>query len=561
MAGRIARDAVSLPWLPPSPAGLEALLRPEPDSLVLRHDPALLLHRLRFFEAAGRASPVLSLETAWDQPLLCLAAARGLQATASYYSWQQTPAGQHWHRQGLRLAYLAWHVAQRSGRCSPDAAWTAGLLAPLGWYAVAATDPLAAAAAHADPDWLHEPTAVEQRAWGASAQGIARRLSRRWRLPAWITIAIGWPELPEKNVIDLGGSPELLAVLTVSRTVLKRTTEATPTQPLTVPAGLPMELMEIALSESAHAFALADTAMDAVTPANSARSHHLESPIPRRWLASWLRSVARERQARLDRAETERWQEALAAGLQLSQQQFQDTVNEAKLVSLAEFAAGASHEINNPLAVISGNAQLLRAGETDPQRRRRLDTIIRSSQRIHDLLHSTRQFARPTPPRKQWFDLACWLTTEQIDVAALVADEPSITVEWIMAGGEEPIWVHADPEQLRIAIQQVVRNAIEASRGNGPVRIRLDSAGDQAEVIVEDSGPGPEIGQIPHLFDPFYCGRSAGRRVGLGLSVAWRLMKENDGQLRYAPSGSVRGRFVLQIPRHADGFPEQRKSA
>jgi two-component system NtrC family sensor kinase len=560
VAGRIARDAVCLAWLPPSVSGLEAWLRPQPDVSLLRHDPGLVLHRLRFLESARQLRLAASSETAWETPALCLAAARAV-ATPACFTWLESSAGQFWHRVGLRLACLAWHVAQHCDRGLADAAWTAGLLTPLGSYAVAATQPQAAAVVQSDPDWVRAPAGVERQTWGASATEIARQLIRRWRLPAWVALAVGWPELPVATIQSLGGSLQLLEILAVCRFVVREQAGGAIPLPAVAAARLPQHLLEFAFQEASHAFALADTALEAVTRGSALYSTNLDSPTVRRWLAGWLRSVARERQARLDLAEAERWRDVLTGGLLHFQEQFAQAVEEAKLASLAEFAAGASHEINNPLTVISGNAQLLRGQERDPQRLRQLDAIIRSSQRIHQLLQSTRQFARPVPPRPQCLDLTRWLLAEQQALTEQATADPAVEVEFRIGEQEQPVWVSADPDQLRTALQQVVRNAIEASRARGPVIIRLEASPDQAEIVVEDSGPGPCRQQIPHLFDPFYCGRSAGRQAGLGLSIAWRLLKENGGQLRYAPQGSIPGRFVLQIPRRSTGCSEHRKSA
>jgi signal transduction histidine kinase len=71
-------------------------------------------------------------------------------------------------------------------------------------------------------------------------------------------------------------------------------------------------------------------------------------------------------------------------------------------------------------------------------------------------------------------------------------------------------------------------------------------------VFVEDSGPGPAPEQRPHLFDPFYSGRSAGRGRGLGLPLAWRLARQQGGDVSLEPARPGQPtRFVLSLPRHA----------
>ncbi|HEY5315229.1 MAG TPA: histidine kinase dimerization/phospho-acceptor domain-containing protein, partial [Pirellulales bacterium] len=97
---------------------------------------------------------------------------------------------------------------------------------------------------------------------------------------------------------------------------------------------------------------------------------------------------------------------ALLARLELLEHRFQETLESEKLESLAEWAAGAGHEINNPLAVITGRAQLLARDEPDPQRRRELAVIRTQAQRVHEMIADLMLFARPPEPELQPCPLA-----------------------------------------------------------------------------------------------------------------------------------------------------------
>ena len=77
---------------------------------------------------------------------------------------------------------------------------------------------------------------------------------------------------------------------------------------------------------------------------------------------------------------------------------FDRAVESEKLEALVEFAAGAGHEINNPLTVISGRAQLLLRDETDPERRHALALIVAQAMRIHEMIADLMLFARPPRP-------------------------------------------------------------------------------------------------------------------------------------------------------------------
>ncbi|MGE0758770.1 MAG: ATP-binding protein, partial [Pirellulaceae bacterium] len=113
--------------------------------------------------------------------------------------------------------------------------------------------------------------------------------------------------------------------------------------------------------------------------------------------------------------------------------------------------------------------------------------------------------------------------------------------------------VHADRDQLAVALQALVRNALEALGSGGTVRLaaqRVLHVGRvrRLELSVEDSGPGIEPAVRSHLFDPFYSGREAGRGLGFGLSKAWRIVQEHGGTLRVEAVQPTGARFVLELP-------------
>ena len=128
----------------------------------------------------------------------------------------------------------------------------------------------------------------------------------------------------------------------------------------------------------------------------------------------------------------------------------------------------------------------------------------------------------------------------------------------------EPIAVQADPGQVRHAVGNLVRNAVEAAGTNGWVRVAATAADSVVTIAVEDSGPGPSADTVPHLFDPFFCGREAGRGRGLGLSVAWQLARQNGGSVVFAPVPGGPTRFVLTLPAAHDvptEIPTDRRTA
>jgi signal transduction histidine kinase len=229
--------------------------------------------------------------------------------------------------------------------------------------------------------------------------------------------------------------------------------------------------------------------------------------------------------------------------------QFQERqLRELKLRALAEFAAGAGHEINNPVATIVGYAQQLLATETDPDRRHALATIGAQAYRIRDMIGDVMLFARPPALRPQNLDLAS-VVREQ---TAKIADEAKAASIRIEVQADAVIPILADPVQLRIVVSSLLRNSFEALGQGGNVIITaraIENSGQPVALLsISDDGSGLSDADREHLFDPFYSGRQAGRGLGFGLSKVWRIVTLHDGQIDVGTPVTGGITFTIQWP-------------
>ena len=215
------------------------------------------------------------------------------------------------------------------------------------------------------------------------------------------------------------------------------------------------------------------------------------------------------------------------------------------LEALAEFAAGAGHELNNPLAVIVGRAQLLLAKEDDPDASRSLRAIIAQAQRAARILRDLMYVARPAEPRPR----PC--QPEEVVRACLrdLQAEADARGVRIVAEAREPgLRVWADPEPLRQVADILARNALEATPSGGLVLFNAGGDGRTIRWAVHDNGRGIGATEGLHLFDPFYCGRQAGRGLGLGLPRAARIVAQAGGELKWQSSPGLGTTFVVTLP-------------
>ena len=225
-----------------------------------------------------------------------------------------------------------------------------------------------------------------------------------------------------------------------------------------------------------------------------------------------------------------------------------DELEQQKLEALAEFAAGAGHEINNPLAIIGGRAQLLLREIEHPEHRRQLGVIVAQVKRAYEMIADIRFFARPPQPEPVVFNLCEELQILVSEQTPLMS-EVGVTFNAEIDSTEAPM-VESDPVLLHVAVAVLCNNAKEAVQlTDGTVWLRLHRKGDVWEISVQDDGPGVSEETRPLIFDPFYSGREAGRGLGFGLPKAWRIMQLLGGAIRHEqPYGLPGALFVLSLP-------------
>lgn len=231
---------------------------------------------------------------------------------------------------------------------------------------------------------------------------------------------------------------------------------------------------------------------------------------------------------------------------------FSGAVERAKLAALKEFAYGASHEINNPLANISTRAQALLAEEKHPERRKKLATIAAQAMRAHEMISDLMLFAKPPPLELADLRLADLIGTMVGECAADAAEQKtrlSIHVE------PPDLVLRGDGTQLGAALKALVRNALEALGEGGLVEVHASSDDQQAMLSVTDDGPGipPQVRE--HIFDPFYSGREAGRGLGFGLPKCWRIAQMHGGSITVESEPVEGTTFRLVIPRNQTFSP------
>ena len=210
----------------------------------------------------------------------------------------------------------------------------------------------------------------------------------------------------------------------------------------------------------------------------------------------------------------------------------QSELGDNPMTVLAEMAAGVAHELNNPLSVIAGRAQLLAEGEEHEARKRDLTKIQDNAREVSVVIDDLMSFAEPPAPKRSRTDIA-QIVEEAIQLAGQKTGVEQINVQIQTTGQPRPVLV--DSGQVVSALANIIANAVEAySDAMGPIKIVVDPGQLAAHVQVSDLGCGMDTEALKKATHPFFSAKPAGRQRGMGLAYAARLIQLNGGTLTLA---------------------------
>ncbi len=234
-------------------------------------------------------------------------------------------------------------------------------------------------------------------------------------------------------------------------------------------------------------------------------------------------------------AAAQRLSEDLAETNRRLQQVQSELLRSRTLSMIAEMAAGAGHELNTPLSVISGRAQMLAATIQDPESRRVLQMISDKAHECSGIVTELMDFARPRPPQAVPLDARDllteareeWLKSGRLTATRLRLDIPA---EFDAAASR----IAGDLEQLKTVLRELISNAadaVDARQGTIVLRLRSGFDPEMLELQVVDDGCGMAPVVLQRAFDPFFSHRAAGRGRGLGLARAYRIVEAHAGRI------------------------------
>ncbi|HEX4749925.1 MAG TPA: ATP-binding protein [Bryobacteraceae bacterium] len=218
-----------------------------------------------------------------------------------------------------------------------------------------------------------------------------------------------------------------------------------------------------------------------------------------------------------------------------------------RLAALGQLTAGLAHELRNPLGTIKASAEML----TNPTMQCRPEVMAEMAgyigsevDRMNSQISSFLDFARPLQIRPMEADLRTAIDDvlhRQADLAARTGVRVALRMP------EGPLRFEFDPELVKIALSNLLQNAIQASKAGQEIEIRVAPSEEDVKMFVTDHGSGIEKDHLESIFNPFFTTKPNG--VGLGLAIVSKIVDEHHGQIYVFSEPGQGTRFELALPR------------
>jgi two-component system sensor histidine kinase PilS (NtrC family) len=216
-----------------------------------------------------------------------------------------------------------------------------------------------------------------------------------------------------------------------------------------------------------------------------------------------------------------------------------------RLAAIGELSAGMAHEIRNPLASLSGSLQVLKEDlHLSEDNSHLMEIALNEMDRLNNIVTQFLTYARPTAPSKEHCDVSSIVrdTADLITNSREFGEDVSLKIEI----PEGPLFMWADPGQLRQIFYNLAINSLQSMHGSGTLRISAYAAAGEVMIEVEDDGEGILQEDINKIFYPFFSTKPGGS--GLGLAIVYRIVEDHGGKIKVHSGPGAGTRFTIFLP-------------
>jgi signal transduction histidine kinase len=251
------------------------------------------------------------------------------------------------------------------------------------------------------------------------------------------------------------------------------------------------------------------------------------------------------------RTVSERLEEMVKARTRDLEQAQEELLLKERLAVLGNLSGSISHELRNPLAAIDSSAYLLnlKCGDDD-NARSHLQRIAANVRKATGIIQSLLDLSRMEKPRTRPHDLRDLMS----DILETIQLPETIRVATDYP--DQAIRVTVDAEQIRMALKNIFKNAIQAMEGAGTLSIAVRTGENGgAEIAISDTGPGIREEHLGKVFQPLFSTKVHG--IGFGLSIVKMVVEKHGGDIFAAASSGQGATFTIVLPRTEEGSHHQ----
>jgi two-component system NtrC family sensor kinase len=221
-----------------------------------------------------------------------------------------------------------------------------------------------------------------------------------------------------------------------------------------------------------------------------------------------------------------------------------------KIAAMGELLAGVAHELNNPLAVVVGQANLLKRAAGQSPYAERTEKINKAAERCARIVRNFLALARQNPPERSRVALN-QVVQEALELVAYTLRVDGVEVQLDLSNDLPALW--ADAHQLHQVVVNLITNAHHALRGSpAPRRVTVttqyEAARARVRLEISDTGSGilPEV--LERIFEPFFTTKPAGQGTGLGLSLCKGIVESHGGTIIVESHPGAGALFGVELP-------------
>lgn len=222
----------------------------------------------------------------------------------------------------------------------------------------------------------------------------------------------------------------------------------------------------------------------------------------------------------------------------------QQLIQSEKLAQVGIMAAGIAHEVNNPLAVMLGKAELI-LEEEDPARvKQYAEEIIKYANRASDIVKGITFYSRAATGNGRQIRL-----NDQLSAAIKLSrySTPFDHVELVTDYQQVPP-VHGDAGEIQQVFVNLMTNAVQAMDGNGRLVVTSRNEDGSVVVTIRDTGAGIKKENLNRLFTPFFTTKDPGKGTGLGLNIVHKIITNHGGSISVESEEGLGAAFILRFP-------------